>query len=275
MHPGEHPAARATGAAPRSGAGWLVAGARVLGGTGGGLLVWLSVSSILLPAPGGQLQSLSALRTSALCLALVLAACALPVLLWRRVQAPGWRASALAWCLALLAGGAMLVLQLHPVDGATLPVALATGLCALAAVSLAGHGEDLRAPLRLPTRLAVALLAGATVLFALIALRWPGDGIGAAPAPSLLVLGAVAGALLLGGWRGAGGLRGKRRWAVLALLVLLPWMLALLLRLVPGWAGVVWPLVAASVLAGAWFEQRQAQAAAAADTPLRGGAAQG
>jgi len=239
---------------------WPPAVASVLGATGLGLLVWLSVSSLLLPAPGGQLQSLAALRMGAICLALLLAVFALPALLWPTARrAPGRGRGLLACGLALLAGGAMLGTQVHPLPGATLPVALVTGLCALAAIAalaVAGEAHGAPAGLRLPTRLAVGLLAGAAVLFALIALRWPGDGIGTGPLPSLLVLGAAVGALLLAGWHRDGGLRRSGRWLALVLLVLLPWLLAMLLHVVPGWAAAVWPLVAGSVLAGALLEQR-------------------
>ena len=102
-------------------------------------------------------------------------------------------------------------------------------------------------------------LAWATLLFALLALRWPGPLPAAGPVPSLLLLVAVAGGLLAAARHGQRGLfpwqQWRRRWLALGLLVAVPLLLAALLYLQPGWGRVIWPLVALSVFAGTVAER--------------------
>ena len=114
----------------------------------------------------------------------------------------------------------------------------------------------------LPVHLALALLGGAALFFALMVLRWQGPLPPAGPVPSLALLVVVTAALLLALWQARGGLGSRLRspmhWLVLGLVAGLPLLLAGLLYVWPGSAGAVWPLVALSILAGSVLEYRQA-----------------
>ena len=126
-----------------------------------------------------------------------------------------------------------------------------------------------------PGFLAYALLAGATLLFALIALKWPGQGLLSMPAVSLVTLAVMVAATKVLYWSENGSLRAgvqgladhlalPLRVAILALLAVLPALLALALVLWPGlFPRTGWSLVALSILAGGYLE-RQLLAAEAA-----------
>lgn len=241
---------------------WLSA----LCGAGCGLVLWVALSSALLLGGTATMRKLVHLQVWGLGLGVLLAAAGL-ALLWPRPETPGrwWLRSLVALLLAIVGGAGLAWLQLRPSPDPAWLALLALLTCGGALAAIAGLAmlETGQAGLQLPTRLALALLCGASLLFALIALRWPGPILAAGPVPSLLLLVLVAGALLLAGWQAQGGLRPRARWRshglALGLLVALPVLLALLLYLQPGWARVLWPLVALSVLAGAVVERHPAR----------------
>ena len=119
-----------------------------------------------------------------------------------------------------------------------------------------------------PGCLAYALLAGAALLFALIAIKWPSQQMLSAPALSMVMLLVVTGALKLLYWFENGGMRAsiaghsaeqalRMRLAVLALLVLVPLLLCAGLMLWPNLAAKTgWCLVALAVLAGGYQDRR-------------------
>lgn len=239
-------------------AAWLERAAAAVAGAGAGLLAWLALSSALLHGRGIGLQRLLALQAAALGLAVVLAACVIPALL----RAPPGRVRSHArgaWSLVLGSGLALLALRVLPEPAGAWMAPLAAVACLASLVGIAtlpwlGPDPPPASSLRLPLQLVLGLLGGASLLFALIALFWPGPMPAAAPLPSVLLLGTMALLLLLAHWhRTQGGLRAALAsggWQVLGLLVALPWLLGLALYLDPRWARLAWPLVAVSVLAG-------------------------
>lgn len=240
---------------------WLA----VLCETGAGLALWVALSGALLPA-GTTTRKLVELQSWGLLLGALLVAGGLGLFWPQPAVANAWRRrSLLAMALTVACGVALAVLQLRqqPLPGLALPLAVLTCAGALATIAGLAMLEGDQAGLRLPTRLALALLGGAALLFALIALIWPGPGLAAGPVPSLALLVLVAGALLIAGWQAHGGLwpwsRWPGRWRVLALLAGLPLLLAALLYVQPDWARALWPLVALAVLAGTIVERAQAR----------------
>lgn len=233
----------------------------VLCDAGCGLLLWVALSSALLPGDGDTPRLLVDLQVRGLLFGALLAGCGLG-LFWPPSMAAGpWRLRSLVALALAVAGAVALSLQLRQAPDPTLALVLAALACigALATVGGLAMLEKAADGLHLPTRLALALLGGAVLLFALIALRWPGPGMTDGPVPSLALLVLVAGALLLARWHRRGGLQQRGRWLVLVLLACVPLLLAALLYLQPGWARVLWPLVAVAVLAGTVVERVQAR----------------
>lgn len=237
---------------------WLSA----LCSAGCGLVLWVALSSAMLTGGTETLRKLAELQVWGLGLGVLLAVAGFG-LLWPRPAAPGpwWRRSLVALLLVVAGGAVLALLQLRPPSDPMWLASLAVLACGAALAAILGLAllETGQAGLLLPARLAQALLCGATLLFALIMLRWPGPGLATAPVPSLLLLVAVAGGLTAAVWQGRRGLlpwRNRRgRWLALGLLVALPLLLAALLHLQPGWARPLWPLVALSALAGTVVER--------------------
>ncbi|AKC86487.1 hypothetical protein [Pseudoxanthomonas suwonensis] len=244
----------------------LRAGLSALAGAGCGLVLWLALSGALLARGTGTTRYLVDLQLWGLGLGVLLAAAGLG-LLWPRPAVPGrwWLRGAVAWIVVLASGIALALLQLRTQPDPTAQALLAVLACsgALATIAALVLLETGQAGMRLPARLALALLGGATLLFALIALRWPGPILAAGPVPSLVLLVAVTAGLLAAAWQGQGGLRPwaqrRGRWLALLLLAALPLLLAALLYLQPDWARALWPLVALSVLAGTLVERLESR----------------
>lgn len=253
----------ATGAATQAPTG-LRACLSTLSGAGCALVLWVALSSALLAGGSGTTRNLVDLQLWGLGLGMLLAAAG-PGLLWPRPAAPGrwWLRGVVALVLVLASGTALALLQLRPQPDPAARVLLAVLACggALATIAALALLETGQAGRWLPARLALALLGGATLLFALIALRWPGPMVAAGPVPSLALLVAVAAGLLVAAWLPQRGLlpwtQWRGRWLALGLLAVLPLLLAALLYLQPGWTRVLWPLIALSVLAGTVTERLQ------------------
>ena len=234
-------------------------------GAGCGLVLWVALSSALLLGNSATQRKLVDLQAWGLGLGVVLAAAGLGLLL-PRPAAPGrwWLRGLVALALLLASGATLALLQWHygSEPGLLLAVAVvacASALATTAALALLDDGEA--GPL-LSVHLALALLGGAALFFAVMVLRWQGPLPPAGPVPSLALLVVVTAALLLALWQARGGLgsrlRSPRHWLVLGLVAGLPLLLAGLLYVWPGSAGAIWPLVALSVLAGSVLEYRQA-----------------
>ena len=256
----------------------LQALASALAGAGLGLFVWMGISVTLLQASSGNLMALRSLQHTGLVVAGLLTLASLISLRacptasgikWRQITAgalvltlasaiavlillslktptPGWT----ALCAALLSLGAI-------------ATTLALGMCA----TTNGHANWQRQMVA-PGFLAYALLAGATLLFALIAMKWPGQGLLSMPAVSLATLAVMAAATKVLYWSENGGLRTgvegladnlalPLRVAILALLTVIPLLLTLALVLWPGFfPRTGWSLVALSILAGGYLERQ-------------------
>ena len=231
-------------------------------GTGCGLVLWVALSSAMLRGGDGIPRALVELQAWALGLGALLAAAGLG-LLWPRPAAPGawWRRSLMALLTVIASALVLALLQWRPQPDPTWPTSLAVLACGSALAAILGLAllEQAQAGLLVPARLAQALLCGATLLFAMLALLWSGPLPEAGPVPSLLLLVAVAGGLLAAARHGQGGLfpwqQWRRRWLALGLLVAVPLLLVALLYLQPGWGRVIWPLVALSVFAGTVAER--------------------
>lgn len=237
----------------------------VLSSAGCGLVLWVALSSALLLGRG-PVPQLVQLQAWGLGLGVALAATGLGLFRPRPTGSARWWIRGLAALLVVIASGTTLALlqRLPAPDPGVAGLMAALACCgALAAVTARVRLDGDDTGRRLPAALALMLLAGAVVLFALIALRWSGPLPATGPLPSLALLALVAAALLVAQWHPQGGLRPwtrwRGRWSVLGLLAALPLLLATTLYMQPGWAGVIWPLVALSVLAGSVLERLQAR----------------
>lgn len=271
-------AAPATTTAPWIGRFSLDALASALAGAGLGLLVWMGVSLALLQIRSGALADLRNLQHTGLVLGGVLAAaCLINLRACPAASGVNWRQlTAAALVLTLAASVATLILLMVPaaLPGWTALTAILLGVGAVCTVfglglcRIEGSRQDWRRQMVVPSFLAYALLAGAGLLFALIALKWPGQRLLSAPTPSLLTLLTMTAASKTVYWMENGGWRASvpglpaswalpLRVAVLALLAVVPALLigAMLLwpQLMPR-AG--WCLIALSVLAGGYLERQ-------------------
>lgn len=261
------------------GKGSWAALAGMLASAGLGLLLWLGISIALLQGGGAEMALLRSMQHSGLLFACVLTLAAVYEL--RSASSHGsserWRRLAvLALAVALSSAVALMVLLMRrPPDAGW--VTLAAGLSSLGAIGAvlalgmltASAGRpQWRQQVVAPSRLAYALLAGAALLFALIAIRWPGQQMLSAPAPSMVMLLLVMGALKLLYWFENGGLRVqvvslaaadalRLRLGVLALLALVPLLFCAGLVLWPDLAPKTgWCAIALAVLAGGYLDRQ-------------------
>lgn len=261
------------------GKGSWAALAGMLASAGLGLLLWLGISIALLQGGGAEMALLRSMQHSGLLFACVLTLAAVYEL--RSASSHGsserWRRLAvLALVVALSCAVALMVLLMRrPPDAGW--VTLAAGLSSLGAIGAvlalgmltASAGRpQWRQQVVAPSRLAYALLAGAALLFALIAIRWPGQQMLSAPAPSMVMLLLVMGALKLLYWFENGGLRVqvvslpaadalRLRLGVLALLALVPLLFCAGLVLWPDLAPKTgWCAIALAVLAGGYLDRQ-------------------
>lgn len=253
--------------------------ATTLASAGLGLLLWLGISIALLQGGGAEMVLLRSMQHTALMFACVLTLAAAYSLHAASSSTSGarWRQLAIvALLLALASATALMALitRRPPDPGWTSITAALASLGAIGAVLALGMlaatagRPQWRQQLVAPTYLAYALLAGAALLFALIAIKWPGQAMLSAPAPSLIMLLVVTGALKLLYWFENGGLRTqvaalpmadamRLRLVVLALLVLLPLLLCAGLVLWPDLAPKTgWCAIALAVLAGGYRDQQ-------------------
>lgn len=249
--------------------------AAALASAGLGLLIWLGISIALLQGGGAEMVLLRSMQHNGLLFACVLALAAVHELRTAspHASAARWRRLAiLALALALSSAVALMVLLTRrPPDAEW--VTFAAGLLTLGAIAAvlalgmrtAATGRpQWRQQVVAPSHLAYALLAGAALLFALIAVKWPGQEMLSTPAPSMVMLLVVMGSLKLLYWFENGGLRAqvadhagtdalRMRLAVLALLVLVPLLLCAGLILWPNLAPKTgWCVIALAVLAGGY-----------------------
>jgi hypothetical protein len=253
--------------------------AAALASAGLGLLIWLGISIALLQGGGSEMVLLRSMQHTGLLFACVLALAAVYELRTASSHASAvrWRRLALpALVLALSSAGALMVLLMRkPPDAGW--VTIAAGLLSLGAIGTvlalgmltASAGRpQWRQQIVAPSRLAYALLAGAALLFALIAVKWPGQEMLSAPAPSMVMLLVVMGALKLLYWFENGALRApvaalpgadalRMRLVVSALLVLVPLLLCAGLILWPNLAPKTgWCVIALAVLAGGYTDRQ-------------------
>ncbi|MEO8364972.1 MAG: hypothetical protein ABI538_02075 [Pseudoxanthomonas sp.] len=266
--------------------------AAALASAGLGLLIWLGVSITLLQGGGGEMVLLRSMQHTGLLFACVLTLSAAYSLHASSPNANGmrWRRLAIVTLLVSLASAValMALLTRRPPDAGWISVAAA--LLSLGAIGtvfalgmrVAATGRlDWRQQLVAPTCLCYALLAGAALLFALIAIKWPGQEMLSAPAPSMVMLLVVMGALKLLYWFENGGMRARIaplsaqdplriRLSVLALLVLVPLLLCAGLVLWPGLAPKTgWCVIALLVLAGGYGDRQLMAAEAGAPSQDR------
>lgn len=246
-----------------------------LASAGLGLLIWLGVSIALLQGGGAEMVLLRSMQHSGLILACLLALAAVYELRTApaHANAARWRWLAVpALALAMSAAVALMVLLTRrPPDagwvtlaGSLLSLGAVCTVLALGMLTASAGRPQWRQQVVAPSRLAYALLAGAALLFALIAIKWPGQQMLSAPAPSMLMLLVVMGALKLLYWFENGGLRAqvvglpgadalRLRLLLLALLVLAPLLLCAGLILWPDLAPKTgWCLIAVAVLVGGY-----------------------
>ncbi|MDR1076836.1 MAG: hypothetical protein LBL59_11320 [Xanthomonadaceae bacterium] len=232
--------------------------------TGLGLLLWLGIGTALLLTRGGLLGNLLAWQKLTILTGIVTTLLGTPLILSRALQ-PAWRPRMLIGTLiTLLIGVALWVMLTRqaPTDAGVLSVSGAA-LCIAATLSVLCLAASFpvaeeRASLLAPLLLCSALLSGAAVLFALLSLKWPGYHLAAAPGPSLMLLAAMNGALLLLWWNSRGGLspiwEQRWRWFVLELSLLMPILLIGLSFYWPQLSHIGWTLIAISIFAGTCIE---------------------
>ncbi len=253
--------------------------ASALSAAGLGLLIWLGVSVALLQGGSTEIVLLRSMQRTGLWLACALALCGVVALRAAPANAAGsrWRRTgAVTLAVTLVAAAALIALLTRdkPDPGWVAVAATLLSLSAVCAVLAAGMGMAARGraawrqQMVAPNFLAYALLAGAALLFAVIALKWPGQGLLSAPAPSLIMLLVVMAALKLMYWFENGGLRApaqglseadalRLRLLTLALLALAPLLLAAMLFLWPSLLPRLgWCLIALLVLAGGMLERQ-------------------
>lgn len=261
---------------------WWRPACAVLALAGLGLLIWLGISIALLQGRGADMVLLRSMQHDGLLVAGLLALLAVVAL--RDAASTRWRRVCIAALSLALAATASLLVLLAGKDfdpGWTAVAAALLTLGALTAVLATGMLQAAtgrgawRQQMVAPNALAYALLAGSALLFALLALKWPGQGLLSAPAPSLIMLLLVMAALKLLYWFENGGLRTaaghynagdslRLRLLVLCVLVLVPLLLASAAFTWPQAAPrLVWWLIAVSVLVGGVLEQRLLAAEAA------------
>ena len=246
----------------------------VLSSAGLGLLIWLGISIALLQGRGADMALLRSMQHDGLMVAGILALLALVAL--REAPATRWRTINIASLLLTLAATASLLMLLAgkafdpgwtAVADALLTVGALTAALAAGILQAAAGCVGWRRQMVPPNALAYALLAGSALLFAVLALKWPGQGLLSAPAPSLIMLLLVMAALKLLYWFENGGLRTavghytatqslRLRLLVLGVLVMVPLSLACAALTWPQAAPRLgWWLIAAAVLAGGVLEQ--------------------
>lgn len=249
-----------------------------LAAAGLGLMIWMGFSMALLHEQGGGMVLLRHVQLHGLALACLLVAGGLVALLRGPAGLAGIRWNRLAMCLYVLTLALGLVLAVllgrkpyQPMGMA--PAAAMLTLAALATLVACGLSESAagragwRRQMVVPGVLCYALLAGAALLFALLAVEWPAQGMLPTLAPSLMMLAALMAGVKLIYWFENGGLRApvaglppgetvRVRLVVLLLLALLPLILALALFAWPSLAPRLgWCLIAISVLAGGCLER--------------------
>lgn len=253
---------------------WWRALCAVSASAGLGLLVWLGISIALLQGRGADMALLRSMQHDGLIMAGLLALLAIVAL--RATPATRWRAICIASLALTLVSAATLLALLTAemfdpgwmaVAAALLTLGALTAVLATGMVQAANGRPGWRQQMVPPNTLAYALLAGSALLFALLALKLPGQGLLSAPAPSLIMLLLVMAALKLLYWFENGGLRTaagnytaseslRLRLLVLAVLAVVPLLLACAAFTWPQAAPRLgWWLIAVSVLAGGVLEQ--------------------
>lgn len=263
-----------------------------LASAGLGLLLWLGISIALLQGSGTELVPLRSMQRTGLLLACALTLAAVYSLRSAAPTASGMRCrqtAIVALVLALASAVALTVLLMRrlpdagwvSIAAALLSLGAIATVLALGMLTAATGRPEWRQQLVAPACLAYALLAGAALLFALIAIKWPGQQMLSAPALSMVMLLVVMGALKLLYWFENGGLQARvadrcgqevlrMRLAVLAWLVLVPLLLCAGLMLWPNLAPRTgWWVMALAVLAGGYRDRQLL--AAEAGFPTRSG----
>lgn len=265
--------------------------ATALAPAGLGLLLWLGITIALLQGGGAEMVLLRSMQHTGLLFACVLALAAVYSLHAASppVGAARWRRLAIVALVLALAAAAVLMMLItrKPPDPGWVSIAAALSslgaigaVLALGMLAAATGRPAWRQQLVAPGYLAYALLAGAALLFALIAIKWPGQEMVAAPAPSMIMLLVVMGALKLLYWFENGGLRApitpgsgadalRTRLSVLAVLVLAPLLVCAGLILWPNLAPKAgWCVIALLVLAGGYKDSRLVAAEAGSATRI-------
>ncbi|MDR2871394.1 MAG: hypothetical protein LBV45_02525 [Xanthomonadaceae bacterium] len=231
---------------------------------GAGLSLWLGLGISLLLARGSTVTHLLPWQRPMLLVTVILIALSLPVF-WHRHARVSWRIPGSAVALLTIVFIVLLWALLGRDDiahsrwilfaGAAVCIGcIAIPMCIAPALPIAGRFSSALIPLQL----ILALLAGGSILFAQLALKWPGHQMATIPIPILTLLAAVASALLLMWWYGHGGLvppkRHRWRWTVLGLVFLMPLAIAAVTFFRPGLAHLVWPLAALFILGGIFLQ---------------------